>query len=148
MRRNGNPYQNKFTAQRARAKNRSIAWDLTFDQWLSIWNASGKLHLRGRGAGKFVMSRRGDVGPYSVENVEIAPYEVNAREVNFNHPDKCGGMKRLGLGRGSYRVQRGNRVTYLSRFRGKYLGVFDTPELAEAAYQIAVSNYLKTEEKL
>lgn len=132
----------KYRNQMARAKHRGIEWNLTFEQWMRIWEESGKWQLRGKGMGKYVMARNGDVGPYSPENVSIIPYEQNATDANINHPDKCGGTKRTGLGRGSYRVKRGNRITFLSRFRGKYLGVFDTPEEAEAAYRTAHSKYL------
>jgi len=140
-------YRRQFTAQRARAKNRGIEWLFTFEEWMRVWTDSGKLHLRGKGAGKYVMSRQGDVGPYSAENVTIQLYEKNCADVNKNHADKCFGPRRCGKGRGSYRVVRGGRVTFLSRFRGKYLGVFDTAEKAEFAYRSAVVIYESSREK-
>jgi hypothetical protein len=146
MRRNENPLKKKFTVQRARAKNCGIAWEMTFEQWLEIWTASEKLALRGKGVGKYVMSRHGDAGPYSVGNVEIVPYEQNAGDVNKNYPDTCGCSDRNGLGRGCYRYQQGARVTYTARFRKKHLGVFDTPEAASYAYQAAHQKYLESRE--
>jgi hypothetical protein len=144
MRRNENPLMKKFTVQRARAKNRGIAWEMTFEQWLEIWTASGKIELRGKGVGKYVMSRHGDAGPYSVGNVEIVPYEQNAGDVNKNYPDTCGCTDREGLGRGCYRNQKGGSVTYSARFRKKHIGNFATPEAASRAYQLARTAYLES----
>lgn len=139
-----NPYHKNFIVQRARAKNRGIEWMFTFEEWLAIWETSGKLHLRGRGVGKYVMSRFGDVGPYSPTNVEISPYEKNASDVSVNHKSGHGGASRFGLERGCYRVQRGLRVTYVSRFRKKHLGVFSNPEDASEAYKKAFNEYMKS----
>jgi hypothetical protein len=144
MNNSADAYKRKFQAQRARAKHRGIEWHLTFEQWLEVWEKSGKLGQRGKGVGKYVMSRNGDAGPYSMENVSIQSYEKNCADVNVNHADRCWGPKHCGKGRGSYRVVRGSRVTYLSRFRGKYLGVFDTAQEAEAAYQRAATEYQLT----
>lgn len=69
-----------FDQQRKNSKHRKIGWELTFDQWLAIWMASGRMGLRGRGIGRFCMSRIGDRGPYAVGNVEIKSYEQNVSE--------------------------------------------------------------------
>lgn len=63
---------------------RGIEWLLTFAEWLSIWKASGKLHLRGRGRGRYVMSRMCDDGPYAVGNVHIQLATENSREAVEN----------------------------------------------------------------
>jgi hypothetical protein len=52
----------------------------TFDEWLAFWKASGKLHLRGLGRGKYVMARNGDRGPYAPDNVRIILFEDNMKE--------------------------------------------------------------------
>lgn len=49
-------------AQRRTARLRGIEWKLDFKTWITIWQTSGKLHLRGRGNGKYVMSRVLDAG--------------------------------------------------------------------------------------
>jgi len=72
-----------FYHQRRHSEVRGIAWKLTFPAWLEIWTRSGKAHLRGRGAGKYVMARYGDRGPYTVSNVSIVRWEVNARDGNL-----------------------------------------------------------------
>lgn len=60
-----------FTNQRNAAKGRRIFWSLKFVDWLAVWEASGKMHLRGRGVGRYVMSRVKDEGGYVLGNVHI-----------------------------------------------------------------------------
>ena len=69
-----------YKAQRARAKVRRLAFTLTFEQWLKIWVESGHFMNRGRGAGKYCMSRFGDLGGYEIGNVHIQPCVENSRE--------------------------------------------------------------------
>ena len=61
----------KFNSHKQDAKRRGIDFQLTFEEWYSIWIASGHWEERGCTRGKYVMSRYGDVGPYSVDNVFI-----------------------------------------------------------------------------
>lgn len=61
---------------------------LTFEEWLQIWLDSGKLHLRGRGAGKFCMGRHDDLGDYEVGNVSIVPWEQNSADAKRGRPVK------------------------------------------------------------
>jgi len=70
----------KFQNQKKHAKVRGIGFLLSFNQWLLIWKRSGHLAERGRGKGKFVMARFGDVGPYAINNVKIITCEQNASE--------------------------------------------------------------------
>jgi DNA-binding CsgD family transcriptional regulator len=60
-----------FRSQSNAARNRGIEWKLSFAQWIDIWLESGKLEQRGRGKGKYVMSRIKDSGGYEVGNVHI-----------------------------------------------------------------------------
>lgn len=70
-----------FGAQRKRAQERAIGWDLTFGQWWRIWLASGQWAHRGRShADSAVMARRGDEGAYRVGNVYITTLAVNFSE--------------------------------------------------------------------
>ena len=72
-----------YNDQKFRSKSRvdkkgmPINWQLTFDDWLKIWIESGKLYLRGKGKGKYCMSRKNDIGPYAIDNVEIVLNEIN-----------------------------------------------------------------------
>jgi hypothetical protein len=73
----------KYVWQRNNAKRRNIDFPITFDEWLSIWLASGHWHQRGiKSADNYVMSRLGDTGPYSVDNVVIKSNRDNVLEGN------------------------------------------------------------------
>lgn len=69
-----------YVTQRGNAKYRGIPWLFTFDSWLLVWEASGHWEDRGVKRGQYVMSRFGDVGPYSPENVEIKTASENCSE--------------------------------------------------------------------
>jgi hypothetical protein len=56
----------------AALKARGIGWELTLGQWWAIWTDSGHWHERGVGRG-YMMCRKGDLGPYAIGNVFIAP---------------------------------------------------------------------------
>ena len=62
------------------AVTRGIEFQLTFDAWLSIWLESGHWHERGCHKGQYVMSRRGDIGPYAIGNVFIQTTEMNTKD--------------------------------------------------------------------
>jgi hypothetical protein len=59
------------------AKQRNVPFELTYDEWITIWLKSGKYELRGYGKGKYCMSRFNDTGPYSVGNVFIQLHTQN-----------------------------------------------------------------------
>jgi len=115
-----------FHAQRQNAANRGIGWELTLWQWWSIWQQSGKWSLRGRGQG-YVMCRKGDVGPYSVDNVFIAPARINSSDQS---------RKKNGLPIGVRENKRYAGYTAFRMINGvkHRKGSFPTPELAYAAY--------------
>ncbi len=113
--------QYKFRQQRSSAKARGVEWLMTFEEWWSVWEASGKWHLRGHRDGEYVMGRHGDVGPYAKGNVSIIL-------ANENHAVQRG--RSSGLPLGVSMTRRG----YRAKRRNVYLGVFPTPELAHAAY--------------
>lgn len=69
-----------FTTQRSKSKKRGILFLLSFDEWWSIWRASGRWHERGRGQGQYCMARFGDVGAYEVGNVKIILRTDNTSE--------------------------------------------------------------------
>lgn len=69
-----------YQAQRQQAKARGIEWLFTFDTWLDVWDASGKLAERGPGRHQYCMARTNDAGPYSPHNVRITTGEDNWRE--------------------------------------------------------------------
>jgi len=119
-----------YASQRQRAKARGIAWEFTLWSWWTVWQKSGKWGRRGRGRASFVMCRKGDVGPYSPENVVIEPLFKNS----FDGQDR--GLTPLGVTRmqsGKYQAK--------SRIGGKVrrIGVFSTAEEAEVAYLKSLS---------
>jgi hypothetical protein len=79
-----NPLRHAFCHQSWEARNRGIRWELSFDQWLSVWEGSGNLENRGRGKDKYCMARHGDEGPYSVENVYITTNSQNLSDAWVN----------------------------------------------------------------
>lgn len=125
-----------YSYQKARAKQRLIQWNFSFETWIAVWEKSGNLHRRGKGAGKCVMSRVGDVGPYAEANVVITPYEANARDARINKPtpSHVNALRSLGKGRGWTFAHNKFQVVV----SGKYIGRFASQAEAEAAYQAAV----------
>jgi len=80
--------------QKCAARTRKIVWAITFEEWWEVWQSSGKYAERGRGHGKYQMSRVGDVGPYSVENVRIITSDANLAEREAM-PGELNGMAKL-----------------------------------------------------
>lgn len=70
----------KFKQQQAAAKQRKIEWQFNFDDWMAVWEKSGKWEQRGTGKGQYCMGRYGDAGPYSKDNVKIISKADNNRE--------------------------------------------------------------------
>lgn len=70
----------KYLEQKKMAIKRNITWEFDLQQWWDVWESSGKWDLRGRKVGNYVMSRNGDVGPYSSNNVRIATCTENHRD--------------------------------------------------------------------
>ncbi len=74
--------KHKYNCQKSSAALRNIPFQLTFDEWLAIWTASGHLHERGRNKNQFNMSRFNDIGPYAVGNVFIQRHEDNLTQAH------------------------------------------------------------------
>jgi hypothetical protein len=70
----------KYQIHKIHSKQRGIPFELTFEQWMEIWEKSGKFEYRGRGKGKYCMSRINDMGAYAIGNVYINLNEINAHE--------------------------------------------------------------------
>lgn len=73
-------YAQAYIYQLRNAAARGIPFRLTFPQWMQVWRASGHFHDRGRGIGKFCMSRFQDRGAYEVGNVYIQLATENSSE--------------------------------------------------------------------
>lgn len=116
-----------FTRQRLNAEMRGIDWNLTFAQWFSVWQTSGKLHLRGRGKGKYVMSRILDDGPYALGNVHIQLAVENSREA----VEKWRGKAKEN--RGVFLLYPGRELAWCARVGKVSVGFFATEEDAVIA---------------
>ena len=55
--------RSKFQQQKYMAKRRGIEFLFTFEEWIKMWEDSGKWNERGRGAKKYCMARHNDIGP-------------------------------------------------------------------------------------
>lgn len=73
-------FQKYNTKSRTDVEGKQILFNLTFEQWLGIWQESGHLHERGNKKGQYCMSRFNDLGHYEVGNVHIQPNAENSRE--------------------------------------------------------------------
>jgi hypothetical protein len=130
-----------YQAQRGKAKRRGIAWEISFADWLDVWNESGRWSERGIGASRYCMARHGDTGPYKVGNVSIQTNSANSRDgVKKSHVAMAARGTRytpLGTGRGwTYRA--GAASPYQVFVGRKYIGVFKTQGDAEIARATAV----------
>lgn len=67
-----------YQTHKRNARKREVPFLISFDEWCKIWFDSGHWHERGHNKGNYVMCRKGDVGPYSVDNVYIDLHEINA----------------------------------------------------------------------
>lgn len=66
-----------FLSHRQGAKRRGIPFRFSFYEWWAWWQIDDRWVQRGRGKDNLVMARRGDVGPYSPENVYCATTQQN-----------------------------------------------------------------------
>jgi len=69
-----------FISQRTNARKRGIEWEMTFPEWWSVWEESGRYEQRGRRGDLYVMARRQDFGPYAAWNVYITTMSQNAAD--------------------------------------------------------------------
>lgn len=128
----------RFKQQRWRAANRGLGWEFTFEQWLEFWMASGKWHLRGKGTGKYVMARRGDVGPYSPGNCFICPFEQNISDGHLPARPKPTKPPRQVRGWTYRSGPRFKRRPFQVMHGDRYVGSFASQTEAESAYQQAL----------
>jgi hypothetical protein len=122
----------KYNYQKKNAKARDIDWKFTFEQWINVWIESGHWDERGSGKGKYVMARKGDAGPYSVDNVYICLSTQNNSDAHRFNPLGLG--HKFGSGRGWTYIKKATNRPYQVVIGSRYVGCFATQEEAEAAY--------------
>jgi len=98
-------YRQAYWSQKCSAGKRNIEWHFTYETWLAWWGDD--IVNRGKGKGKMVMGRHGDVGPYNAKNCKKITMEENFSEGNKGKPknaDWCvkQSQTRIGVKRGTY----------------------------------------------
>lgn len=124
-----------YANQRKGAFRRGVEWRFAFDGWCRVWEESGKWGERGRTG--YVMARKGDVGPYSPDNVYITTVQENSRDAWRNTPIRSNRppVKKAGGGRGySFRPDQNKAKPYAVRCAGKWIGCYATENEAVSAY--------------
>jgi hypothetical protein len=71
-----------YYTQRRASRSKGISWDLTFEEWQAVWEASGRCEQRGRHAGEYCLCRTDHTGPFSVANVRIRLFSDVRRAAN------------------------------------------------------------------
>lgn len=84
-----------YMDQRRSAKRRGIPFLMTLPEWWTWWQANGWIN-RGRSKGKNVMARRGDVGPYILDNIYVTTLEGNIADARPD-PDAWGDVPTPGV---------------------------------------------------
>jgi hypothetical protein len=121
-----------YSHQRNAALNhRRIGWELSLMQWWSIWTESGHWHERGLGRG-YQMCRKGDIGPYAVGNVFIAPGAENLSAATKKSDLPIGVARTTKSKRKPYRA-----ICWVDGAQ-RHLGCYATADEAHEAYLAAV----------
>ncbi len=102
------------------AIKRGIPFLYTFEQWSEWWLMDDRWSRRGRKAGQLQMSRKGDNGPYSPDNVECVTKEQKQKSqlvLAFSPERRAEAAKKSGLARrGENNHQAKSVVTPLGTF--------------------------------
>ena len=83
-----NPRLLAYNTQVGNARQRGVAFLLTFEEWWNTWDISGKWEQRGAHRGGYVMGRFGDEGPYAPGNIKIHTHAENNAERNRSERGK------------------------------------------------------------
>lgn len=129
-----------FRSHKNSARNRGIPFTLTLADWWAVWSASGKWAQRGRGKGRYCMSRINDAGGYSVGNVCVKLSTENSREATKQWVGK---QKTC---RGVYCLYPGSSRPYVVKVAKKQIGRYATEaEAVEARFAYLKEHGLKAQ---
>lgn len=123
-----------FEQQKQSSSNRGITWALSFAQWYAIWQASGKLHLRGRGKGRYCMARIRDEGGYVLGNVHVQLASDNSADA----VKKWAGKFKAHMG--VFCLYPGREMAWLAKVGRCRLGFFPSIEAATAAREAFIAS--------
>ncbi len=118
------------------AIKRGIPFLYTFEQWSEWWLTDDRWSRRGRKAGQLQMSRKGDRGPYSPDNVECVTKEEKQKSqlvLAFSPERRAEAAKKSGLARRGEKNSRAKSVV-------TPLGTFGTIAAAAQAHGIGQSH--------
>jgi hypothetical protein len=76
---------NAYGRQRSADKMRKIDFNLSFEEWIDIWQKSGHFDQRGKGPSKYCMCRYGDLGAYTIGNVFIQTNSKNSTDAHIGN---------------------------------------------------------------
>lgn len=86
----------KRIKDRLDANGDKILFLLTFEEWSSVWEESGHWEKRGARKGKYVMSRKNDVGHYEIGNVFIQLHTQNVSDAHRGKPKPASQRAKIG----------------------------------------------------
>lgn len=77
-----------YLIQKRKAFSRGIDFELTFEEWAQWWSEQGvdKNQSNGNTAETLCMCRKGDTGPYSLDNIYCATRRQNSIDSKINKP--------------------------------------------------------------
>lgn len=71
-----------YKVHRSNAKQRGIDFQFSLQEWWDWWLIDSRWETRGVGAGRLVMARFGDTGPYAIDNVYCTTHEQNLKDID------------------------------------------------------------------
>jgi hypothetical protein len=77
------PWRGYYIQQKALAKRKGIAFTVSFEDWLEVWQNSGLMHLRARSRRGAVMGRKDDAQPWCKDNLEVLEHWHNTSKRDY-----------------------------------------------------------------
>jgi hypothetical protein len=87
--------KHRYHTCRAEALARNIEWQITYEEWYDWWLEQGydrEYPLPNTAHGP-CMCRKGDTGPYHIDNIYMATRQVNSIHREMNKPSKRKAIK-------------------------------------------------------
>ena len=78
-----------FLQQRKNVRRYGDGWQLSLSEWRALWRASGKWSRRGRGPGKYGMTRIDLKGPVELGNVQIVTNREAVRRARLRSSNRA-----------------------------------------------------------
>ena len=85
----------QYSTQKCGAGKRGVSFNLTFDEWITWWLSTCHYLERGHKSGQYVMSRFGDIGPYSLNNIFCQTCNENIKQGNTGKGFRIKGQRGL-----------------------------------------------------